>query len=55
MQSGANVSPLHRQRVKGRAIIVTEDSKLHLVWFYDHICLHQTSSRLPESVKPIEA
>lgn len=31
-QSASNISPLHRQRVKGRTIIVTEDPKLHLVW-----------------------
>ena len=37
MQSSADISPLHRQRVKGRAVIVTEDPKLYLVWFYDHI------------------
>ena|SRR6266536_2051504 len=31
-QSSANVNPLHRQRVKGREIIITEDPRLHLVW-----------------------
>jgi hypothetical protein len=30
-QDGRNISPLHRQRVKGRQIIVTEDPRLHLV------------------------
>jgi hypothetical protein len=30
--SSANVSALHRQKVKGRAIVITEDPKLHLVW-----------------------
>ncbi|KXJ85655.1 hypothetical protein Micbo1qcDRAFT_198746 [Microdochium bolleyi] len=29
-----NVSPLHRQRVKNRQIILTEEAKLHLVWAY---------------------
>ncbi|KAK5010087.1 hypothetical protein LTR28_011877 [Elasticomyces elasticus] len=29
-QSSANVNPLHRQRVKGREIVVTEDPRLHL-------------------------
>jgi hypothetical protein len=36
-QSSANISPLHRQKVKGRDIIVTEEPKLHLIWFYDRI------------------
>lgn len=35
--SSTNISPLHRQRVKGREIIVTEEPRLHLVWFYDRI------------------
>lgn len=34
-----NVSPLHRQRVKGRRIVISEDPKLHLVWYYDKIFL----------------
>lgn len=33
----ANISPLHRQLVKRRSIIVTEDPKLHLVWIQDRI------------------
>jgi hypothetical protein len=36
VQSSANISSLHRQRVKGRPIVI-EDPKLHLVWFYDRI------------------
>jgi hypothetical protein len=36
-QDSGNISPLHRQRVKRRTIIVTEDPKLHLVWIYDRI------------------
>ena len=36
-QSSANISPLHRQRVKGREIVLTEDPRLHLVWIYDRI------------------
>ena len=32
-QSSANISPLHRQAVKNRQIIITEDPQLHLVWF----------------------
>ncbi len=36
-QSSASISPLHRQRVKRREIIITEDPKLHLVWMYDRI------------------
>src|SRR5438045_9701347 len=34
MQSSASISPLHRQRVKGREIIVSEDPRLHLVWIH---------------------
>lgn len=36
-QSSANVEPLHRQRIKGREILVTEDPSLHLVWIHDRI------------------
>jgi hypothetical protein len=36
-QSSANVNPLHRQRIKGREIIVTEEPQLHLVWIHDRI------------------
>ncbi|KAF2111035.1 hypothetical protein BDV96DRAFT_583316 [Lophiotrema nucula] len=37
MHDRANISPLHRQHVKNRTIIVTEESRLHLVWYYDRI------------------
>jgi hypothetical protein len=36
-QSSANISPLHRQKVKRREIVITEEPKLHLVWIYDRI------------------
>lgn len=36
-QDSGNISPLHRQFVKQRRIIVTEDPKLHLVWIHDRI------------------
>ncbi|RYP03437.1 hypothetical protein DL765_010494 [Monosporascus sp. GIB2] len=36
-QSSANVEPLHKQRIKGREILVTEDPRLHLVWIHDRI------------------
>jgi hypothetical protein len=36
-QSNANINPLHRQRVKGREIFVTEEPRLHLVWWHDRI------------------
>ncbi|CAF3473218.1 unnamed protein product [Fusarium graminearum] len=36
-QDSGNISPLHRQIVKGRQIIISEDPKLHLVWIEDHI------------------
>ncbi|KAF1922312.1 uncharacterized protein M421DRAFT_427059 [Didymella exigua CBS 183.55] len=35
--SSANINSLHRQRVKGREIIVTEEIRLHLVWIHDRI------------------
>ncbi|KAL8789667.1 MAG: hypothetical protein Q9195_006720 [Heterodermia aff. obscurata] len=35
--SGSNISPLHYQRVKSRQIILTEDPRLHLVWYHDRI------------------
>jgi hypothetical protein len=38
-QDSCNISPLHRQRVKGRQIIVSEDPRLHLVWIDDRIFL----------------
>ncbi|KAF2271227.1 uncharacterized protein EI97DRAFT_388375 [Westerdykella ornata] len=34
---GKSVDPLHRQKVKAREIVVTEDVKLHLVWHYNKI------------------
>lgn len=36
-QDSANISPLHRQTVKRRSIIVSEDPKMHLVWIHDRI------------------
>ncbi|KAK4118768.1 hypothetical protein N657DRAFT_667027 [Parathielavia appendiculata] len=36
-QSSTNIEPLHRQRIKGREILVTEDPRLHLVWIHDRI------------------
>jgi hypothetical protein len=35
--SSANINPLHRQRVKGREIVITEEARLHLVWIHDRI------------------
>ena len=35
--SSANINPLHRQRVKGREIVITEESRLHLVWIHNRI------------------
>jgi len=37
LRSSSNISPLHRQRVKGREILISEDPKLHLVWLQDRI------------------
>ncbi|KAK1580704.1 uncharacterized protein LY79DRAFT_560697 [Colletotrichum navitas] len=36
-QDSRNISPLHRQIVKRRTIVITEDPKLHLVWINDRI------------------
>ncbi|MCJ1439900.1 MAG: hypothetical protein MMC23_000381 [Stictis urceolatum] len=36
-QTGTNVSPLHRQYVKNRRIVITEEAKLHLVWIDNRI------------------
>jgi hypothetical protein len=32
-----NINPLHRQRVKGREIVITEEPRLHLLWIHDRI------------------
>ena len=32
IKSGRNIDPLHRQRVKGRTVVATDDAKLHMVW-----------------------
>jgi hypothetical protein len=47
--SSVNVNTLHRPKVKGRDIIVTEDPRLHSVWINDRIFdkpYHRTSSRI---------
>ena len=36
-QDKASISALHRQKVKGRNIVISEDPKLHLVWIYDRV------------------
>ncbi|KAJ6258602.1 hypothetical protein Dda_6649 [Drechslerella dactyloides] len=36
-QSSASIRPLHRQRLVGRKIVVTESPRLHLVWYYDQV------------------
>lgn len=38
-QPSAKISPLYRQRVKGRDFVLTKDPALHLIWFYDKIHL----------------
>lgn len=37
MQNSGNISPLHRQIVKRRNIVITEDPKMHLIWLQDRI------------------
>ncbi|KAH9215245.1 hypothetical protein DL95DRAFT_501135 [Leptodontidium sp. 2 PMI_412] len=39
LHSSANISALHRQIVKGREIVITEDPSLHLVWLPNRIHL----------------
>lgn len=36
-QSSKRIDAIHRQQVKGRRIVITEDPKLHLVWYSDVI------------------
>jgi len=36
-RSGRSIDPLHRQKIKGRSVIATEDAGLHLVWHHDMI------------------
>ncbi|KAH7130946.1 hypothetical protein EDB81DRAFT_807720 [Dactylonectria macrodidyma] len=36
-QDSRSISPLHRQGVKRRTIVLTEDPRLHLIWYHDHI------------------
>ncbi|KAH8689729.1 hypothetical protein GQ44DRAFT_720446 [Phaeosphaeriaceae sp. PMI808] len=50
--SSTNINPLHRQRVKSREIIVTEEPRLHLVWIHDRI-FNETSDRLGDSQRNI--
>jgi hypothetical protein len=38
-QDSGNISPLHRQAVKDRRVIITEDPKLHLGWIDNRIFL----------------
>jgi len=45
-QDSGNISPLHRQYVKGRRIVITEDIRLHLVWHYDRIFIKPLPSYL---------
>jgi hypothetical protein len=39
LHSSSNISPLHRQIVKGREIVLTEEPSLHLVWLPNRIHL----------------
>lgn len=40
-KSGAHIDPLHLQLIKDRDIVITEDPKLHLVWYWHN--LHKAS------------
>jgi hypothetical protein len=35
--SSSNINALHRQRVVGREIVVTEEPRLHLVWVHNRV------------------
>jgi hypothetical protein len=37
IQSSANISPFHRQIVRNRHLVITEDPQLHLAWVADRI------------------
>lgn len=45
-QSSAKIHSLHHQKVKSRAIIITEDPRLHLVWYHDRIFIKPLPSYL---------
>lgn len=45
-QDSSNISPLHRQKVKGCEIIITEKPRLHLVWAHDRIFIKPLPSYL---------
>lgn len=36
-RSGRSIDPLHKQKIKGRSVVATEDVGLHLVWHRDKI------------------
>jgi hypothetical protein len=36
-KEGSHIDSLHEQLIKRRTIVVTEDAKLHLVWYYDTV------------------
>ncbi|KAF6810000.1 hypothetical protein CMUS01_13569 [Colletotrichum musicola] len=45
-QNSGNISPLHRQRVKGRDVVLTEEARLHLVWLRGRIFVKPVSRYL---------
>ncbi|KAJ7787385.1 hypothetical protein B0H13DRAFT_2395223 [Mycena leptocephala] len=38
-QSSSSIMPIHEQLVLGRTIVVTEDARLHLLWYHDRVFL----------------
>ncbi|KAJ7215346.1 hypothetical protein GGX14DRAFT_562563 [Mycena pura] len=38
-QSSSSITPIHEQLVLGRTIVVTEDARLHLLWYHDKVFL----------------
>ncbi|KAK3393260.1 hypothetical protein B0H63DRAFT_14818 [Podospora didyma] len=38
-QSSASISPLHKQRILGREILISDTADLHLIWHYSRIFL----------------
>ncbi|KAJ7703466.1 hypothetical protein B0H16DRAFT_1440174 [Mycena metata] len=38
-QSSSSITPIHEQLVLGRTIVVTEDARLHLLWYHNKVFL----------------
>lgn len=38
-QSSSSITPLHKQKILGRDIVITDTADLHLIWYYSRIFL----------------